>query len=109
MTTVTMNDLFGMIRANDKNQVLLGRCSTGAEFRDVMEEVEQQEKRTHDAIRGLYAELERVRPDAERLDWIANHGGCPFAETDTVWDDPTEFRRALDEQIAHLAGRDSTR
>lgn len=58
------------------------------------------------AVRESFAAM---KADATRLDWIANHGGCPFAETDTVWDNPTEFRRALDEQIAHLEGRDSTR
>lgn len=73
--------------------------------RQIMDPGTPKNEREHWAA----AEIARLRPDAERLDWIANHGGCPFAETDTVWDDPTEFRRALDEQIAHLEGRDSTR
>lgn len=50
---------------------------------------------------SLRAELDRVRQDAERLDWLANRGGCPFAETDPAWDTPEGLRKEIDEAIAY--------
>lgn len=45
------------------------------------------------------ADGESDSADAARFRWLASHGGCPFAETDPVWDDPAEFRRQVDERI----------
>lgn len=63
-----------------------------------------------EAHRALVGALLQVAPggvsasilaDAARLEWLANHGGCPFAETDPAWDTPERFRKELDEAIAH--------
>lgn len=51
-------------------------------------------------ILELERELSECRRDAERFQWIANHGSCPFAETDSVWYDDVLFTDAIDAAIA---------
>ena len=89
---------------------------------DILEQIEWVRKKAEDAERdastpykaevvyrnakmwrAILATLERVaedRRDAERYRWLRQQdAGCPFAETDPVWDCGEAFDAAIDDAM----------